>query len=47
MKTKQLCDRCKREFECDEDDLISYSGEPVKEIICQQCKDDATWSNLD
>jgi len=41
MKTPTLCDRCKREFDCEEDDLTAYDGRPVAEIICPDCKEDA------
>lgn len=41
MKEKVLCDRCKREFETDEEDLYTSDGRPVQEIICQDCKNDA------
>lgn len=41
MKEKILCDRCKKEFECEEDDLLTFDGRPVKEIICPDCKEDA------
>lgn len=38
---KALCDRCKREFECEEDDLTTYDGRPIAELICEDCKIDA------
>lgn len=41
MREKVLCDRCKKEFEVDEDDLMTYDGRPVVEIICPDCKEDA------
>jgi hypothetical protein len=42
MSIKILCDRCKNEFEADEDDLMTYDGRPVAEIICPDCKEDST-----
>ena len=47
MKTKILCDRCKKEFECEEEDLLTYDGREVQEIICPDCKEDAQLSQLD
>ena len=45
MKIPTLCDRCKREFDCEEDDLTTYDGREVAEIICQNCKDDS-WEEV-
>ena len=47
MNKKVLCDRCKREFEADENDLTTYDGRPVVEIICPNCKEDAVLDYLD
>lgn len=39
MQTKALCDRCKREFECDEEEV-----DTLRELLCPNCKED---SNLE
>jgi len=46
MKEKCLCDRCKREFTTDEDNLLTYDGRPIAEIICNDCKEDSVLSDF-
>jgi len=46
MKIPTLCDRCKREFDCEEDYLTTYDDRPVAEVICSDCKEDSQLSDI-